>query len=439
MKQNQPYPWRFIALLTLAMAVPRVYSTINSFWVGRISMEAPAISEQYEFIALMLEIIHETISVGVLALVARTFFTGETDRSIGIWKAGLISSVILSGTVTAVVIVATETFSAAIGTPQEVLEDTMVFLRIKALAIPVESSVLVTLMALKSLRKGRLVFLLSLLSVGCNILFDLFLLSDADFSMQLGLVGSAIGFLGTQSIMLLMSMYAFLKTSEINVIDLAKAPYRDHLIPLFSIGGWSGIESLTRNLGYMGVLVMLNTMGTEEYGGYGIAMNLIWTAIIPVLAIAEGTNVMVGNLTGKGDAEGVTQTVITSSSIAVIYMVALIGGGFWGWNFLAGLLTINPQMVYFSRSTFLWLSVPYLLMAISLQIKSLFYGTGRTRPLFFMSLIVNGAWTLPFCLAVKTGILDMSFTGVMIYFTVAFVLDIILTLHSGRKVLATLE
>jgi len=433
------YPWSFMVFLILTMAVPRLYSLVNAYWVGRISMHAPAVSEQYEFLALLLEIIHETVSVGVLALVARTFFGGQTKDSVEVWKAGFVLALGMAGAVAATVFFATNSFAAAVGTPLEILEETLIFLRLRALGIPIEACALVGLAALKSLRRGRLVLLLAFVSVACNIVFDLFLLSDFPFSLRLGLIGSAIAFLGAQIILLASSSAMLLKTTGTTLARFISSPWRRHVYPLFSVGGWSGAESLVRNVGYIGVLFLLNGMGTNEYGGYGIAMNMVWTALIPVLAVAEGTNVLVGNLLGAGEVRSIPRAVAVSSLLSAAYMTGMTLLGLAGGDAAATMFTMNPEMAAFSRTTFVFLCVPFILMAVSQQMKSVFYGTGRTRPIFVLSLVLNCGMTLPFYLAAKHGILETSFLNVMLYFIAVFIADILFTAVFGARTMKGLR
>ena len=434
---RSPYPWGFMGFLILTMAVPRLYSLVNAFWVGRISMHAPAVSEQYEFVALLLEVIHETVSVGVLALVARTFFDGgrsERKDSVGIWKAGGISALVLAGGVGLMVFLGTERFTAAVGTQGAIAQETILYLRLRALGIPLEACALVGLTALKSLRRGGMVLGLALLSVCCNILFDLLLLSDFPFSLQWGLQGSALAFLGAQAILLTTSFAMLLRTAGVSLPSFAAHPWRCHIKPLFAVGGWSGAESLVRNAGYAGILVLLNSMGTDEYGGYGIAMNILWTALIPVLAVTEGTNVLVGNLLGGSRGESIPRAIRISSLLTALYLGGLGILGFFLWDSVAATFTMNPAMVAYSKTAFLGLMIPYILMGLSWQVKSLFYGTGETRPILLIALMLNGLLTLPFVLAVQRGILGLSFRNVLLYFAAALVMDLLCTLFFGVRV-----
>lgn len=63
-----PNPWHFIGFLFLVMLIPKCYELANEYWIGRISIDALAITGQYEFIAVTIEIVNEMIPFGILAL-----------------------------------------------------------------------------------------------------------------------------------------------------------------------------------------------------------------------------------------------------------------------------------------------------------------------------------------------------------------------------------
>ena len=53
------YPKEFMGLIVLAWAIPAIYSLVNTYYIGQMEMEAIAISEQYENVAVLLEILLE--------------------------------------------------------------------------------------------------------------------------------------------------------------------------------------------------------------------------------------------------------------------------------------------------------------------------------------------------------------------------------------------
>ena len=48
------YPWDFMGFLVLALLIPRIYSLINTIWIGHIDYSSLAIAEQYEFMGIII-------------------------------------------------------------------------------------------------------------------------------------------------------------------------------------------------------------------------------------------------------------------------------------------------------------------------------------------------------------------------------------------------
>jgi len=298
----QPYQWSFVGYLILAALIPKFYELSNTFWIGHISYEALAITEQYEFLAVTLEIVNETIPFGVLALVAQNF--RDKEKVISVIKSGLVVQVLFSGLLMSVVVFFTPQFVSSIGTPPEIVSLTSKYLILKSVALPFEAVAALLLIAVKSMRRGRDVLYLVLFSVVLNMVLDLFLISNASFSLNLGVEGVAIGYVISKVALFAVTSAFVVRIMGVNLrsLSFSFSNLKGMLRPLFAIGGWTGLDSLVRNVGYILVpLNVLNLIGANQFGGYGLAMTVMWTVIIPVLAITEVQTWLWATTMAKGD------------------------------------------------------------------------------------------------------------------------------------------
>lgn len=431
---SQAYPWHFIGFLILAMMIPKFYDLSNVYWIGRISMDALAITEQYEFIAVTIEIVNEMIPFGILALIAQNYHNRE--KVIEILKAGLIIQIIFSLIVTGIVIFFTKDFVTTISTPAEIVSLTSDYLFLKSIALPFEAVAFILLIAIKSLQKGKEALILVTLSVIVNMLLDLFLISNTSVSLHLGIQGVAIGYVVSKVLLMVISVAYVIHLLQLDITTIIRTKWRDHIAPLFRIGGWTGLDSLVRNVGYMGLLLVLNVMGTSEFGGYGLAMWVMWTLLIPVLALGEGTSVIVGNYFGEKRYGDLLNIVKTSMVLVIAVMLAIAMIGIFWWQSLSTFFNPNPDMVTYSVATFWWLIIPYIGFGISTILRSIFYGTGQTRYIFYIACIINLGMLLPFVALIKMGIISASFTSVMMFYMISFLLDPVLAFFWARKVVA---
>jgi len=98
------------------MLIPKFYDLSNVYWIGRISTNALAITEQFEFISVTIEIVNEMIPFGILALVAQNYLNRE--KVIEILKAGLIIQIAFSLVFTGIIIFLLRTLSVRLGLQQ---------------------------------------------------------------------------------------------------------------------------------------------------------------------------------------------------------------------------------------------------------------------------------------------------------------------------------
>ena len=418
---SEHYPWSYMGFLIVAMLVPTLYDLSNVYWVGKISLDALAIAEQYEFLSVTIEIVNETIPFGVLALVA--YHYRDRDKVLSILKAGLLMHILFSCFLASVVILFTSQFVNAIGTPANIVQITKNYLVLRSLALPFDAVSVLVLVGIKSMQKGKEALVLVFISVVINMILDLFLISNLSFSLHLGINGIAIGYFFSKLFLMLFSSVYLLRILQVDLRTVFHTSWLSQIKPIFSIGSWTGLDSLVRNVGYIGQLMLLNLIGTNEYGGYELAMTVMWTLIIPMLALTEGTNVVIGNFYGQQNTKEMRNMLYVSLILSVGYMLLVGLFGVFFWNATSAFFNDNPAMIHFSDVTYVYLIVPYIVFAISNILRSTFIGTGKTYNIFILGAIANFGIILPYVALVRLGYAVASFESVMLLFVVVFLLD----------------
>jgi Na+-driven multidrug efflux pump len=384
----KPYQWSFIGYLIVAQLLPTFYSLSNTYWIGHISNNALAITEQYEFPSVIIEIVNQTIPFGVLALVAQNF--KDKRKVTTILKSGLVVQLIFSTALMSMMLAFTPQFISTIGTPAAIVSQTRSYLFLQSIALPFSSVSALLLVAIISMRKGRTALYLVLSSVVLNMTMDLFLISSTSLSIHMGIEGSALGYVVSQIGLLFVTALFAARIFSVGWASISLSRWGSMVRPLFSIGGWTGLDSLVRNVGYILVpLNVLNVIGVNQYGGYELAMTVMWTVIIPVLAIVQGTQVTVGNYFGEHEIANLKKVVLTSFLLVTGIMTVIAICGMFYWNALSSFFNQNPAMVGYSTDTFWWMMFPYVLYGLGQALQSTFYGTGRTKNIPFISGICN--------------------------------------------------
>ena len=429
------YPWDFMAFIFLSMLIPRIYSMTNTYWVGHIDYSSLAIAEQYEFMGIMIEIVNETIPFGVIALVSQNY----KDRNAVVRQlvAGLGLQLVLSTALALIILTNMSLFVDFIGTSPELAEQTVSYLSLRAVALPFASVSLLLIVGLKSMDRAKLALGTVTVNVGMNMVLDLFLVSPLPFSLQHGLMGVAQGYLISNVLYSAIVLFAVVKTLHMRRAEWGLAPLRSESKPLFGVGGWTGIDSFVRNFFYFFVLQVLNYMGPNQFAGFQLFQKLMWTALIPVIAIAEGTSIRVGNYLKTDAASTRIPRLLTVSGllgfliITGFGLVGTVGIGAMGYFF-----TSNPEVVYYCSVMFWWQIVPYILFAIAMNLRGLFFGTGKTYYILIISLILNLFIILPFFLLMSSAVLPQVYESVMAMFVLVDTVDIIVTYILVRHLLA---
>jgi len=323
-------------------------------------------------------------------------------------------------------------------TPEEIRERSVAFLQVKALAMPFEALSVLFIISLKAMRRGKLAVMIALFGVLVNVVLDTIMISDLSFSLQLGLMGSAWDYVTTKVLLFLVSVTVFYPTVKERPTIRFDPKTSASII---RIGKYTGLESAVRNAGYiLGMLVVLNTLGTAEYGGYGVAMTILWMIfLIPVLGLTEATNVAIGNEYGKGDLKGIKNVQMVSLALMTGYMVLVAVVGVFAWEGISFVFNKNEETVRYSVLTFQYLAIPYIFFAISSALKTLFVGVGNTFYYFIPSTVVNLAIYIPIGLLVKMGRWEPSFEGIMILSFFVFVADMAISALLVRKQYSILQ
>jgi Na+-driven multidrug efflux pump len=201
-----------------------------------------------------------------------------------------------------------------------------------------------------------------------------------------------------------------------------------------SVGGWSGLDSLVRNVAYFFMIVrLLNLLGESSIGGYYLAMHILWSfLLVPILALAESARVLIAN--HSEDIFRVRRIFYSSLLIGgIIVIIWLVLLPFWG-DF-AGLLNSNSEIVEYSKKAMVIIIVPYILLALNTVTDSIFYGIGKTQYQAYQAIITNGSVYVVAFVLYLTGVWSPTFTSILVLFGIGIVVDSILTGYYAFRVL----
>src|SRR6266511_1801985 len=148
--------------------------------------------------------------LAVLALVARDL--AQPDKVVRVVRSAVLMQLAITLAFLVAILVGVGYFVGAINTPPEIRQRTEAFLATKSLAIPFEALGLLFIISIKAMRKGALAVGIAAFGVVMNFILDAFLISDFAFSLRLGLIGSAWGYVATKVAVFIVGAGAFYAT-----------------------------------------------------------------------------------------------------------------------------------------------------------------------------------------------------------------------------------
>ena len=180
------------------------------------------------------------------------------------------------------------------------------------------------------------------------------------------------------------------------------------------------------------IVRLLNLLGPDAIGGYYLAMHIIWSfMLVPVLALAETTKVLVANNSlNIGKVRDLWFAALVVGVMVLIVWLGLLPF----WRGFAGILNSNTAVVSYSVEAMAILIVPYMLLALNLVTDAIFYGVGKTRYMSYQALLTNGTVYVIAFIAYIGGLWIPSYTSILLLFGAGILVDSLLTVYYAVRV-----
>ena len=421
------WDWRLFVFILLFLGLPNIYQLYRIYLVGN---ELPdpgslAIVSQWQFVGLVVEIFQEATVLAIFFFLGsqiRSSAAIQLDRTKSVFAFIFLASLAFSAGVFAF----RDAFIALIGASPEIAEQTRAFLGISIFSIPFTLLAAAIVVLFEALGMRALVFAMAIVNVALRFTLDSLFFGGYGFSLEADVVGVGWSTLLASVGLFVIGFALMLRTKRVRMSELAARPSFADMREYLRVGLGSGADSLIRNVAYFFMIIrIVNTIGSEEIGGYYIAVHILWSfMLVPILAFADSAKALVANAAGdlpRIRALWRSSMIITAAMIlAWVALVPMFPG-------FARLLTDDSSTVNWAVTAFGILFVPYVLFAFNTVMDSVFYGTGQTKYLAYQSIITNGTVYLAAFLLYASGVWDVTFEGVMTLFALGILIDSFLT------------
>ena len=406
----------FFALLFMGLC-PTVYTTVRIFFLGQFPGEQSfSIAGQLSWVNLLYEIINEAIIFPLY------FFLGKAldnkKEFINRLKTGLLISFGIYAVLAASIICFAEPLLKWMSASPDIIQASATYIRIESIAYIFSILFSFACVALVTIGKEKLVYILTGAKLVLCIISDTFLVSSLPFSAQLGVNGIGISNIIVNACLLAVILFLLARQgySIFNKERLSFLWMKDFT----RIGGVSGAESFVRNIAYMMMISrMVNMVG--EQGTYWVANNFIWGwLLLPILQLGE----LIKQETAK-DENAVRNNTIgyftITGAVCLLWLVLIP--------------VYRPFMQYvlnFDDVDKLFQLVMvllgfYMLFAVQNVFDATFYGRGKTHYMLFESVITNSVYYGTFFILYLTGIWVPTLIGIALMFGIGNAFDSIVS------------
>ncbi|MXX92880.1 MAG: hypothetical protein F4Y63_05420 [Chloroflexi bacterium] len=429
------WDWRLFSFIILFLGLPNVYQLYRVRLIGN---EIPdsgslAIVSQWQFVGLVVEVFQEASVLAIFFFLGSQLGRGrivQLDRAKSVMSIIFVASLIFS----IGIFLFRDQFITLIGTSDEIQAQTRSFLGINIFSVPFSLLAAAIVVLFQSLRMRRYVFLMAIVNVALQFALDSLLFGGYAFSLDAGVIGVGWSTLLSSAGLFAVGLILLILDRGVSTEMLATLPTFADMKDYLRVGLGSGTDSLVRNVAYFVMIVrIVNTIGSEEIGGYYLAIQVLWSfMLVPVLALADTTKALVAN--SAHDIPRVRILWYTSMGITacmILIWLALVPL----FPSFANFLSDDETTVSWAITAFSLLFVPYVLFCFNTVSDGVFYGVGQTKFMAYQSLLTNGTVYLVGFVLYALGIWEPTFQSVMLLFSLGILVDSILTILFLLKVL----
>lgn len=386
----------FSVPLLLGNLFQQMYNAVDSIVVGNyIGAQALAAVGSSAPVINLLVSLFMGVSVGAGVIISRYFGARNIQDLQDSIHTSLAFSILAGIIMTIVGILLSPLILQWIGTPQDVMLNSVLYLRIYFCGI---LSVLVYNMGSGILRavgdsKNPLYFLI--ISSVTNIILDLLFV----VVLKMGIAGVGWATMISQTISAILTILLLVKTKQEYKVTLKKIRFhKERLLEIIRLGLPSGIQNGVVSFSNVIVQSNINAFGSVAMAGCGAYTKIDGFAILPVMSFSMALTTFTGQNMGanklervhKGAKTGILMSVATTVVISILLEI-------FGPQILS-IFTDNNQVIHYGLYMLHILAPCYIFLAISHAFSGIIRGAGITTiPMIVMIscwCVLRMAWIL---------------------------------------------
>lgn len=419
--------WFAFLLITL---IPALQNIVRLHFIGDMPNEwGFNIASQIQWLSILYEILKEGLLVPLFYMLFSAY--NENNEYIKDKAISGLSVVFAIHIVIAVIIFSfTRELLNAVNLDESLLDKTITYIRLESIAIIFSIASEYLIIYLATLGKLKEIIWFGFIKSILLILSDLVLISNSNFSLNLGVNGIAISNI---IINIILTIYVINQNELLKEFSFKKFFSNIAWVKIwFRLGAFSGLESLIRNaVFFIMILGMMNKIG--EQGTFWITNNIIWGILLaPAMALAEVVKRDVAS-NYKNIIYNTRYYLLVTFLFSVLWIMSI---PIWE-ILLSNLLKIDSSLVI--HLMILQTGFYIIFMFNNSVFDATLTGLGLTKYLLYQSIIVNIGYYGIIYLLYQSGYIEMSLDNIAYIFGGGMIVDIIPTIYLYLKAIKNLN
>ena len=373
----------FAIPLFLGNLFQQLYNTADSLIVGNFlgSDALAAVSSSGSLIFLMVGFFNG-ISLGAGVVIARYFGAREKEKVQDAIHTTVAFGIVAGILLTAIGLIMTPTFLRWMGTPADVLKNSVLYFRIYFLGSIAFVLYNIFVGILQSVGDSRHPLIYLIISSVTNVVLDLLFIGVFRF----GVGSAAVATILSQFLSAILSLIHLMRCKEDYQIDLKKIRFDFPMLKLIISNGLpSGFQNSIISFANVIVQSNINSFGKMAVAGCGAYSKIEGFGFLPITCFALSLNTFISQNLGARQYErakkGAKFGVLCSITMAEIVGIII----FFTAPYLVAAFNNDPQVVAFGTAQARTITLFYFLLAFSHCIAGILRGAGKsTIPMFVM-------------------------------------------------------
>ena len=421
-KSLKRFNWKLYLALLFTGLLPTLYTTLRINYLGNLPGDwGVNIASQLVWVNLILEVIYEALILPLFYLIGKTI--DDKNKTINKVKSGLILTFGIYLSCAIIIALFAKQLVTAMAQNPDTIDATTAYIRFEMIAAIFMGPVKFMIVVFILLNYRVHIYVLLLIQMLLSIILDTLLLSELDFSMELGVNGIAYSNIIVYSTMFTYIMYIFCRNYGINANDFKTDYDYSWVSGWVKVGKYSGLDSFIRNFFYLIFIVrMMNVI--SEQGTYWIANGFIWGwLLLPFYPLSE---LLKQDVAGRRAIDHKEKTYAYFGIATAIVLLWIITIPLWSL-FFEKILNVEESGGILDL---VFILLPfYVLYVYNTLADSVFYGKGKTELLALQSIITNVTVYGTAFILFQQDIFDPTLTGIALLFGTGIFVDSVVTYY----------